>query len=295
MTGLGIRSFQIRELADVQRYIKVMVYGPPGGGKTEFVSSIATVPELCPALYAGFAGGEETIIKMMLHNGISMRKLKKVLRLTTIVDLDDIATLLLGATELKALGFNTLIIDSATEAYRGSLVQQVHGQTRTASSIEVVTKIPQLADWGAVVHKLTEIAAMIRDAPIHVVVTALEMVGKTTDEAIAMVMPDFPGKASARMAAAVRGCYRMRAIQISRGTRRTDGHELMTSSVFGAYSKDCYDVAPEDGKPLVNQTFAVVYEAFTRYMRDADGVTRKPEPEVTEATEVAGEVPASLA
>src|SRR6476660_5334933 len=57
-------AFRIGNLKDPQRnrWLKALVYGSPGAGKTTLFGSAADVPEMCDVLYISAEAGEEALI-----------------------------------------------------------------------------------------------------------------------------------------------------------------------------------------------------------------------------------------
>jgi len=59
-TPQNIGAFKIGALSDPQRnrYLKLLVYGPPGAGKTTLLGSSADIPSMCDVLCVSIEGGE---------------------------------------------------------------------------------------------------------------------------------------------------------------------------------------------------------------------------------------------
>lgn len=143
--------------------LAVLIYGPPGAGKTWFAG---TFPN---PLFIDCQGGMLTVRNKGV-SAIQPRDYNDLLQCTIWENVNQ---------------FNTIVLDTATEAAR--LVTEF---TTKASGHE----IPQLQDWMQVIERMRQYLRKLLDLPIHVVVTAEEGFNKDEDTGKMTYGPSLPGK-----------------------------------------------------------------------------------------------------
>lgn len=152
--------------------MKLMVVGEPGIGKTVLAASVVEHPDLAPAVVFSFEGGLLSV----------PRKYRDRIKMVPIRSIDDLER---GFWDLvnKKPGwekYKTAIIDSGTEMQTLSLENIVRGEfVKERKKVKDAAKRKRTlddifqADYGKDTARLKRIFRWFRDAPFHLVVTAL--------------------------------------------------------------------------------------------------------------------------
>ena len=143
--------------------LSVLVYSPPGGGKTFFAG---TFPN---PLFIDCQGGMLTV----RNKGVSA------------VAPEDYNDLIQCTIWENVKDFDTIVLDTATEAAR--LVTEF---TTKQSGHELAT----LPDWMQIIERVRQLLRKLLDLPMHVVVTAEEGFHKDEDTGKMTYGPSLPGK-----------------------------------------------------------------------------------------------------
>lgn len=174
---------RVPDWSDEAVKLRMMVYGVPGAGKTTFASTADDDPRTARAFIID-AGG----------NTVSIRKNNPapvVAVLESMADLDKIFNFLLRQKPddpmRTALGidsdvrFNTVVIDTLTEIQRIAIHEERGTAYPTQSMFDrgaplSVLSIPgmRIQDWGQILQKMTAIASMFYQLPMHVIITCQE-------------------------------------------------------------------------------------------------------------------------
>ncbi len=162
-------TFAIKTYSPQDQYIKAVVYGASGSGKTTFA---VTAPKPI------FASSEKGLM--------SIRQYKPAYaEINSLKDLQD----MLGYLQTPWHGYETVVIDSITEI--NDIIK---------SEIEKRNKRNmQLADWGELSKQIKVIFRGFRDLPMHVIFIAQETTEKDEDK-ITKILPSLNGKAATEIA-----------------------------------------------------------------------------------------------
>lgn len=163
---------KIKKYEPTDVFLKAVVYGPSGAGKT-FFGSTAPKP-----IFASAEGGLLSISD----------KKPEYAEIKSLKDLMD----LLHWLKTQPHDYETVVIDSITEI--NELIKEGIKQ-RTGKAM-------QIQDWGELAEKVIGILRGFRDLPMHVIFVAQESYDKD-DQAVIRVTPDLNGKAADRI------CYFM--------------------------------------------------------------------------------------
>jgi len=160
-------------------YLKILIYGDTGTGKTWLAGSAAAVEELRPVLYADFEDGvlsirDRDVDLLPVRDYNDLREMSALLQQPDPDDED-------------SLKYKTVVIDSLTELYQLNMEVQLRAEQRPQS-------VPELRDWLKCTQKMRRFLRHIRGLPIHFITTCQARI--ITDEVTGAISrgPDLPGK-----------------------------------------------------------------------------------------------------
>jgi len=144
----------VHSIAESGKFLKLLVYGESGVGKTHLVGTAAEVPELGNVLIADIEGGLATLANAAYKEEIDV---------VSIQNWDDmINTCRYLVTNPDVYG--TLVIDSLSELWN-LCMQQVAGDH---------FDLPKLQDWGKVKNTFIRFIRKLVQLPMNIVCTCLE-------------------------------------------------------------------------------------------------------------------------
>ena len=136
-------------------YLKCLIYGPSGHGKTTFVATAQLDPRTKPALFIDFEGGEASLAGLDID-------------MTTIrswPDYDEVYNeLVSGKSKYK-----TVIVDSISETHIFALLDMLDKEAANRSDPDQLEQ----RDYGRVTIQMRRLLRGFRDLPMHVFFTAL--------------------------------------------------------------------------------------------------------------------------
>lgn len=171
----------LKELADESRWLRLLVMGKPGTGKTWLCASAALGAETSPVLYLDYHGQTTSLrsnpefVKAMKDGRLVLLRLEKYAELSAIYNW------LTGATEVPSLTNlfkegrpKTLVIDSVTELQRAEILRRAGN----SPGFQVDLAMPEIRDWGMLLNQFTLLGRLFwgLNLPIHVVFTCLEAI-----------------------------------------------------------------------------------------------------------------------
>lgn len=167
--------------ADVAtEYLKLLVYGTTGVGKTILSGSSFDVPDMTPVLFIDVEGG--TLSLKDRHPNID------VVRVQTWDDMQRVYDALL----LTKHEYRTTVLDSLSEIQKFSMYNIMR---------EVVTKdsdrdpdIPGLREWGKNIEQIRRLVRAFRDLPVHTIFTSLVAFDKDPKTGSVQARPSLSGK-----------------------------------------------------------------------------------------------------
>jgi hypothetical protein len=170
-------------LKELERaYMRLLVYGPIGSGKTYFCGSVFDVPEMLPVLFADVDGGLKTISdKLQEHYDPRL-----VLELSDMADV----RLLFEAMFHPKTPFKTVILDGLTELH--ALLMSLH--------LGNANRIPQIQDYGAVSDTVLKFLRRVKGNELrtHFVCTCGELYTEDAVRGTLYINPDVVGKLATR-------------------------------------------------------------------------------------------------
>lgn len=156
------------------KYLRLLVYGVPGSGKTTLVGSAALDERSAPALYLDFSGNPESLRKNSQVPDVI--RIDEVSELNTIYDwvykrqpADHDMVKKFGFTP----GYKTLILDGITAFQRKSF--DLAMGTKLASEPGTLPDKPQWEHYRLVLYHMIKCASLFyQTLDMHVLITALE-------------------------------------------------------------------------------------------------------------------------
>ncbi|KKL49151.1 hypothetical protein LCGC14_2318380 [marine sediment metagenome] len=168
MTAISETDFElnIEALSERSKFVKILVYGESGVGKTVFAS---TAPR--PILWLESEGGTNSIAD------------PKGIDIVRVDNLNTYREALLFLKSKKGAKYKTVVLDSFTET-QATVLKEImkFAQTKDPTRDEFA---PQLQDYQRMTGMMREIVRGFRDLDMHVIITALSREDK--DELTAKV------------------------------------------------------------------------------------------------------------
>lgn len=152
---------EIKPVSQTDKFLKVLVYGDAGVGKTSLAATATQNKAMEKTLIVNVEGG---MLSITGSGAMATEQIK------SIKDVEDI----MWALSSKQEGFehyNTCVIDSGTELQTLDLEEIAEAARKKNSSREVDTVY--LEDYGKSTTRLKRIFRHFRDLPMNVIVTAL--------------------------------------------------------------------------------------------------------------------------
>jgi hypothetical protein len=190
--GPAVPPFKIESVATKQRYLKMMVYGDFGVGKTYLLGTSADIPQMCDVLFINAEAGDLTF-DADEHNfssidTIRIREFKQLARVheflklhCTLRDREDeesvqklrqIEAQLRGidiATIEEPKRYQTIILDSLTEIEQYCMYQLTGISDTTKMDEEV--QGPEWAEYKKQHSMVQRLIRNFRDLPMHILMT----------------------------------------------------------------------------------------------------------------------------
>lgn len=241
-------------------YMKGLVYGKPGAGKTRLVARACKVPAMSPVAYMTSDDSEaDTLTKAAPEaHHIPIKKFEDFWKVY-----DDAAK---GLRDPNKIPFRTFIIDTGTEAermwMRDIMVDLMQKGRSTGGEVNI--DVPSVREWGQSISGMRRLIRAFRDLPVNFIVTAHEK--EMRDNAgITWFKPDFPGKL-ANQAAGMFSCvwYIYTKQETEREGNRnivvSEQRLLLTGYTQGFVCKTRADTLP---RVVVDPDMATLFEAVT--------------------------------
>lgn len=160
---------------DDSRYVKALVFGPPGQGKTYFLGTAQEDPRTSPMLLLDFEGGDETLAGLDID-------------IAPIRSWDDYSEVyealsgdhwsLEGSSLKEGESYRSIGIDSISETHTWALLE-ILDQSTAASARRTDPDLLEIQDYGKATIQMRRLLREFRDLPLHVFYTAT---AKSADE-----------------------------------------------------------------------------------------------------------------
>jgi len=228
-----MKRLKLAELTEQARYLRMLVYGEPGAGKSWFCASACLAEETSPVLYVEHLGQ----VTSLRSNPAYMEALEDgrlvILQIATYKELNKVFQFLTtGQGALKGMMDTpkTVVIDSVTELQRREVLR-IAGNNADAFKVEI--EGPQIQHWGSLLSQFTLLAKMFYGLPMHVVFSLLETAQLNDKEKVVSVRPALQGSASRLLPA-----YALMLMRLERAARNVKAHAVGHINSSVARSKD---------------------------------------------------------
>jgi hypothetical protein len=188
-----LAGLPVTRVADKALWVKMMVWGDPGVGKTRLAASASEVEEMSPCLYINIEGGDMTFRK--LYPDIDIITPRDVLdatgqiRKTAWRRLQDVYEAI-----RKGVGYRTIIIDNLSETQKLSMGAVMRDTVN--KDPERDPDVPAQRDWGKSGEQIRRFVRAFRDLDCHVIYTAWSARKQDQQTGAITYEPSMPGKLS---------------------------------------------------------------------------------------------------
>jgi len=189
-----IAGLPVLNVTEREDYVKALIYGQPGVGKTYLCGSASIVESMKPVLFIDIEGGIKPVA--VNYPDVDVIRVKdeftevggrvKLVK-TSWERLQDVYEEL-----RKGVKYRTVVIDSLTEAQKMSMYSVMARTVQSDPSRDV--DIPAQRDWGKSGEMVRRMVRAFRDLDCNVLFTALEDQIKDQMSGRVTVTPSLPGK-----------------------------------------------------------------------------------------------------
>jgi hypothetical protein len=187
-----IAGLPVTAVAQRSDWVKMLIYGVPGVGKTMLSGSSDEVERMRPVLFVDIEGGTKTIRDK--YPDVEVLRVKD--------EFDEKGRLVKTSWERLqdvyedirkgVLPYKTYVIDSLTEGQKMSMYSVM---TRTVKGDPTRDlDIPAQRDWGKSGEMVRRMVRAFRDLDANVIFTALEASDKDQQTGAVTITPSLPGK-----------------------------------------------------------------------------------------------------
>jgi hypothetical protein len=191
MSEVSIREkLGVTTPAGKPRYLKKLVYGDPGCGKTYLLGTANDCEETFPYLHIDIEGGTETLLTNWPDTDVvEVRSLKRLTEIQNMLykEKDDLPYRCIGIdnfSELQAIDIHEIMLWAKETA-------------RDPSKVDV--DVPAQREWGKTREHMRAIVRSFRDLPCHLIITAHVAEVKEDGEPT-RYYPGFGGRAKTEIA-----------------------------------------------------------------------------------------------
>lgn len=147
----------------IDTYMRVLLYGATGAGKTLTAASAARHPELRPVLFLNFDDGLSSITHIEGLHEVRIKSINEMLAVVGQLVLPE------AEREEEYRGFKTLVIDSLS-AWRDATMNEL--VSKAVASKQRAEMTTQIQDFGQMSFTLASVIQGLRQQPFHLIFTA---------------------------------------------------------------------------------------------------------------------------
>jgi hypothetical protein len=200
--------FTISNVATAQRYLKALIYGGYGTGKTTLAATAEDVPDMQSTIFIDAEGGTMSIghrndidfmrISNLKQMGQIHKYLQRHCQLRDAGDVQGMAKLeavFRGSKPEKPKQYRTVVIDSLTEVHK-YVMNQLMRVNIGEQDLDLEPEQAQWQEWGKGSEMLRNLVRSFRDLPMHVIFVCSEQ-NKTenvNNQQRDVKMPNLSGK-----------------------------------------------------------------------------------------------------
>lgn len=184
-----VKSFLATEEPTGEDPLALLVYGPPGVGKTQFAASAAADNRTAPVLFVDSERGTRGLARWHGTGRLKLFRFRNYVEDTQ--TLFDYFTS--GKFEAEGSPYNTIVIDSLTDI--GIRAQhQILAGVRMASKGTPDPDSLEWGEWNKWMNMLRYLIMFFRDTGLHLIVTALEREVEDKQTRVKQKAPAFQGQ-----------------------------------------------------------------------------------------------------
>jgi hypothetical protein len=250
----------IQPVSELQPYLKMLLYGKPGAGKTRFAAEASFVPAMSPVLVMTPDASEADTLKAQAPDAIHAM-------INKFQDFWDIyGEAAKGIKDPNRIPFKTIIIDTGTEAQKlsmNNIMTDLVKKGRPGGG-EVNPDVPSVREWGQSISEMRRVLRSFRDLPVNFIVNCHETSSRD-NRGVSWYVPDLPGKLANQVAGMFSSvCY----LYVSATTERegnkniivSEQRRLLTGFVEGYVCKSRSGTLP---RVMIDPWIGELYELVT--------------------------------
>ena len=265
-------GFPIGPVRERPHYVKMMIYGKPGAGKTYLAAQAAFVPEMSPIMYLVPDAAELDTLRKAAPDAQAMQ-------IDTWPQMEKIwteATRMCRDPRSGGFPYKTVVVDTGTEAQKLSMRDIMDDLVKNGrpGGGPVDPDVPSQREWGQSISQMRRLIRSFRDLPINFIFVCHEQESRD-NRGITWITPDLPGKLrnqTAGMFSNVFYLYVKQDIEVE-GKRKVVASEtrcLLTGLTEGFMAKSRTGAFP---RVIANPKMADIYDAIVKTDMQADTET----------------------